>query len=86
MHGSFKIGDTMQFINTDSSALVTEVGHFTPKYAKDPILSDEEMALIEYSSIPIIPLIQQELSRHGDKTNIFLRNAEFIDVIDERIF
>jgi hypothetical protein len=40
-----------------------------------------EMALIEYSSIPIIPLIQQELSRHGDKTNIFLRNAEFIDVI-----
>ena len=49
--------------------------------AKDPILSDEEMALIEYSSIPIIPLIQQELSRHGDKTNIFLRNAEFIDVI-----
>jgi conjugative transfer pilus assembly protein TraH len=48
---------------------------------KDPILSDEEMALIEYSSIPIIPLIQQEFSRHGDKTNIFLRNAEFIDVI-----
>ena len=49
--------------------------------AKDPILSDEEMALIEYSSIPIIPLIQQELARAGDKTNIFLRNAEFIDVI-----
>lgn len=49
--------------------------------AKDPILSDEEIALIEYSSIPIIPLIQQELSRAGDKTNIFLRNAEFIDVI-----
>jgi conjugative transfer pilus assembly protein TraH len=48
---------------------------------KNPVLSDEEEALIEYSSIPIIPLIQQELARHGDKGNIFLRNAEFIDVI-----
>lgn len=51
------------------------------KDVKEPSFSDEEQALIEYSSIPIIRLVQQELARHGDKENIFLRNAEFIDVI-----
>jgi translation elongation factor EF-4 len=38
-HGTFKIGDQLHFINTAAGALVTEVGHFTPKYAKDPTLS-----------------------------------------------
>ncbi len=46
MHGSFKIGDTLNFINTSSSALVTEVGHFTPKYAKDPSLSEGQIGYI----------------------------------------
>jgi GTP-binding protein LepA len=45
-HGSFKIGDTLHFINTAASALVTEVGHFTPKYAKDPILSQWQIGYI----------------------------------------
>lgn len=49
--------------------------------ADNPVFTDEEQAVIEYSSIPLINLIEQELSRHGDKSNIFLRNAEFIDVI-----
>jgi GTP-binding protein LepA len=45
-HGSFKIGDSLHFINTAASALVTEVGHFTPKYAKDPILSQWQIGYI----------------------------------------
>lgn len=46
MHGSFKIGDTLHFINTSASALVTEVGHFTPKYAKDATLSEGQIGYI----------------------------------------
>jgi hypothetical protein len=44
-------------------------------------ISDEEHALIEFSSVPIIPLIQQELARYGEAGNIFLRNSEFLEVI-----
>jgi len=46
MHGTFKIGDALHFINTSSSALVTEVGHFTPKYEKDQILSEGQIGYI----------------------------------------
>lgn len=44
-------------------------------------ITDEEYALIEFSSVPIIPLIQQELARYGEAGNIFLRNSEFLEVI-----
>ena len=44
-------------------------------------ISDEEYALIEFSSVPIVPLIQQELARFGEAGNIFLRNSEFLEVI-----
>ena len=45
-HGTFKIGDQLHFINTAAGALVTEVGHFTPKYAKDPTLSQWQIGYI----------------------------------------
>ncbi len=45
-HWSFKIGDALHFINTSSAALITEVGHFTPKYAKDPTLSEGQIGYI----------------------------------------
>jgi hypothetical protein len=48
---------------------------------KGTIFTDEEQALISFSSVPIIALINQELAKFGDKDNITLRNGEFIEVI-----
>ena len=44
-------------------------------------ITDEEYALIEFSTVPLVPLIQQELARYGEAGNIFLRNGEFLDAI-----
>lgn len=46
-----------------------------------PVFTDEEQALIVFSSIPVIALIDQELAKHGDKDNVTLRNGEFLEVI-----
>jgi hypothetical protein len=54
------------------------------KVTKNPrgaTITDEEYALTEFSTIPLVPLIQQELARSGDAGNIFLRNGEFLDAI-----
>lgn len=44
--GRFKVGDQLNFIHTGTRATVTEVGHFTPKYAKDDYLAQGQIGYI----------------------------------------
>ena len=44
--GSFKIGDQLHFIHTGTHVQATEVGHFTPWYAKDQKLGQGQIGYI----------------------------------------
>lgn len=44
-------------------------------------LSDAEQALISFSSIPILKLIEMELSSKSDISNLIIRVPEFVEVI-----
>ncbi len=44
-------------------------------------LSDEEKALISFSNIPIITLIELELTTKGDTDDLLVRMGEFIEVV-----
>lgn len=46
INGQFKPGDTVHLIHTQTAITITEVGHFTPKYAKDPTLSEGQIGYL----------------------------------------